>query len=347
MLHVNSITWLLDCSSSGSERGLFDERWPEQAEELADALADILAKYSSPGALRVMEGDDSAAADCRNDLDQALCEFGLCELPAEPYLLTRAAVCLGARLAPVSFVSSTPARVVLGEVDVANGVDRATVPAGLPRIAVAVGNGVAITEAPDAVRRSAGGERLVVIGDSTGQAVNGDVNALRAWGFLLEAAQLVGAAQALIRYGVAYVSERQQFGVPVGSFQGVAHPLAEAATAVQAADLLVRHAAYIADCDGAVPLYAAAMAAAKARSASRQAASTVHQALGGYGFTIEADCQLYSRRIRAWSAAMADPMPTLGALARTLADPATRPEITDLWQFDHGFSLPRWARDTC
>lgn len=322
---------------------MFDERWPEEAEELADALDGILAKYCSPAALRVMEADGPESADRRQDLDQALRKFGLGELSAEPCLLTRAAVCLGARLAPVPFVSATPARMVLDESDVANGVDRATIPSGLPRAVVASGGGVAIVDVAGEIRRSAGGERLVVIGDLAGQAVDADVDALRAWGFLLEAAQLVGAAQALLRHGVGYVSERHQFGVPVGSFQGVAHPLAETATALQAADLLTRHAGYLADCDGAVPLFAAAMAAAKARSASRLAAGTVHQALGGYGFTVEADCQLYSRRIRAWTAAMADPMPTLGMLARTLSDPATRDQVTDLWQFDRGFALPRWA----
>ncbi|AEF37776.1 acyl-CoA dehydrogenase family protein [Mycolicibacter sinensis] len=325
---------------------MFDERWPEEAEELADALDGILVKYCSPDALRAMESDGSESTERRDELDKALREFGLRELPAESYLLTRASVCLGARLAPISFVSSTPARVVLGEVDVANGVDRTTVPAGLPRIAVAAGARIAIGEASNAVRRSAGGELVVMVGEIAGAEVDGDLDAVRSWGFLLEAAQLVGAAQALIHYGVGYVSQRRQFGVPIGSFQGVAHPLAEAATAVQAADLLTRHAAYLADCDGAVPLFAAAMAAAKARSSSRQAASTVHQALGGYGFTVEADCQLYSRRIRAWTAAMADPMPTLGALARTLADPASRSEVPDVWQFNRGFALPRWARET-
>ena len=263
----------------------------------------------------------------------------------DPYLLTRAAVTLGAHLAPVPFASATPASVLLGERGVANGVDRPMVPAGLSRVVVAVGSGLGISPLTGAGRRSAAGERVVLVGDISPQACDGDVDAMRAWGFLLESAQLVGAAHALIRYGVDYVGERRQFGVPVGSFQGVSHPLADAATAVQAADLLVRHAAYLAATDGAVPLFAAVMAAAKARTASRQAAATVHQALGGYGFTLEADCQLYSRRIRTWSAAMPDPGPWLARLARTLAEPATRDEVTDLWQFDRGFTLPRWARE--
>lgn len=324
---------------------MFDERWPPEAEELGDALAAVLAKYCPPETLRALDGDDCEAASRVEQLDQALRGFGLWDLPADPYLLTRAAVTLGAHLAPVPFVSAMPAFAALGERGVANGVDRPLVPAGLARVAVVLGSGLGIAPMPSVVRHSAAGERVVLVEAVNPQAHAGDVNALRSWGFLLESAQLVGAAHALIRYGAGYVAERRQFGVPVGSFQGVAHPLADAATAVQAADLLTRHAAYLAACDGAVPLFAAVMAAAKARAAARQAATVVHQALGGYGFTIEADCQLFSRRIRTWSAAMPDPRPWLARLARTLADPATRETITDLWQFDRGFTLPRWARE--
>ncbi|SBS79096.1 Acyl-CoA dehydrogenase [uncultured Mycobacterium sp.] len=322
---------------------MFDERWPRDAEELGEALAAVLAKHCPPDALRAL--DDSAPGDLAY-LRQPLDDFGLWDLPTEPLLLVRAAVTLGEHLAPVPFVSAVPAYVVLGERSVANGVDRDIIPAGLDRVVVAVGDGIGIAAPSGPVRRSAAGEGVMVLGALTPEAIDGDADALRAWGFLLEAAQLVGAAQALIRYGVGYVSERRQFGAPVGSFQGVAHPLAEVATAVHAADLLTRHAAFLADTDGRLPLFAAAMAAAKARSASRQAAATVHQALGGYGFTIEADAQLYSRRIRGWSAAMPDPGPWLADLARMLADPATRDTVTDLWQFDRGFTLPRWARES-
>ncbi|MCX2930596.1 acyl-CoA dehydrogenase family protein [Mycobacterium sp. CVI_P3] len=328
---------------------MFDERWPAEAEELADALDAVLAKYSAPDVLRSL--DDRRSAEPGEGLDrlrQAVAEFGLWELPTDPLLVTRAAMCIGAHLAPVPFVSVTPCRIALGESDVANGLDRSTVPAGVPRIAVAAGAGVGIVATSGSVRISAAGEPLVLVDTVAAHVreVSGDAELLRAWGFLLEAARLVGAAQMLIRYGVEYVSERKQFGVPVGSFQGVAHPLAEAATAVQAADLLTRHAAYLADCDGNLPLWAAVMAAAKARTASRQTASTVHQALGGYGFTIEADCQLYSRRIRSWTSEMPDPVHWLADMARTLADPIRRDGVKDLWQFDRGFTLPRWARQS-
>jgi len=324
---------------------MFDERWPQEAEELSGALAALLAKHCTPETLRALELAEPELAGPAEELDRALSDFGLWELPPDPYLLTRAAITLGAHLVPTQFVSATPARVLLDETGVANGVDRPMVPAGLTRVAVSMDPGLGIAPLPTTVRRSAAGERVVLVDDVAPQACDGDVDAMRAWGFLLESARLVGASHALIRYGVDYVAERRQFGVPVGSFQAVSHPLADAVTDVQAADLLVRHAAYLAATDCAVPLFASVMAAAKARAASRRAAATVHQALGGYGFTVEADCQLYSRCIRAWSAAMPDPGPWLAQLARAVADPATRDEVADLWQFDHGFTLPRWARE--
>ena len=52
-------------------------------------------------------------------LDQALRDFGLWDLPADPYLLTRAAVTLGAHLSLMVFVLATPAYVLLGEPGVA------------------------------------------------------------------------------------------------------------------------------------------------------------------------------------------------------------------------------------
>ena len=90
-------------------------------------------------------------------LDHAVSEFGLWDLPPDAYLLTRAAVTLGAHLAPMPFVSATPAQVAARRATrVANGVDRAVVPAVLPRVVVAVGlrcESVPRQEASDSVQR--------------------------------------------------------------------------------------------------------------------------------------------------------------------------------------------------
>jgi len=118
---------------------------------------------------------------------------------------------------------------------------------------------------------------------------------------ILASARLVGASEALLDVGVAYAKEREQFGQPIGAFQAVAHKLVDCAIAVDGAGLLVKKAAWLArDGDDATTL--AAMARWKATQAGRLTATHVHQVMGGYGFAIEENCQLYSRRIRAWAA---------------------------------------------
>ena len=64
---------------------------------------------------------------------------------------------------------------------------------------------------------------------------------------VLMAGALVGLAGAALEVGVEYAKQRHQFGVPIGSFQAIAHDLADVATAVDGAQLLVREAAWAAD----------------------------------------------------------------------------------------------------
>ena len=124
---------------------------------------------------------------------------------------------------------------------------------------------------------------------------------------VLTAGALVGLAGAALELGVEYAKQRQQFGVPIGSFQALAHRLADVATAVEGALLLVREAAWAADEGEADATALARMAflfAARAAQDTSAAALHVH---GGYGFTLEYDVQLYLRRAKAWPLALGDP----------------------------------------
>ncbi|MFC5746315.1 acyl-CoA dehydrogenase family protein [Actinomadura rugatobispora] len=117
---------------------------------------------------------------------------------------------------------------------------------------------------------------------------------------LLTAAQLVGLAARALEIAVAYVRERRVFGRPVGSFQTVSHKLADHATAVDGARLLVREAAWAADADDP---RARALSAMAFCYAAEQAVAVTADALhfhGGYGFTTEYDIQLYYRRAQAY-----------------------------------------------
>ena len=123
----------------------------------------------------------------------------------------------------------------------------------------------------------------------------------------LMAGALVGLASAALELGVEYAKQRHQFGVPIGSFQSIAHGLADVATAVDGAQLLVRQAAWAADEDEADATALARMSFLFAARAAQQATAAALHVHGGYGFTLEYDIQLYHRRAKAWPLLLGDP----------------------------------------
>ena len=123
----------------------------------------------------------------------------------------------------------------------------------------------------------------------------------------LTAGALVGLAGAALELGVEYAKQRQQFGVPIGSFQALAHGLADAATAVDGARLLAREAAWAADEGEADATALARMAFLFAARSAQQSTAVALHVHGGYGFTLEYDIQLYHRRAKAWPLLLGDP----------------------------------------
>ncbi len=113
---------------------------------------------------------------------------------------------------------------------------------------------------------------------------------------VVAAADLCGCARGAIELGAAYVRTREQFGKPIGSFQGVAFQLVEAFVGLKAAWDLTLYAAWAVD-EG-TPDAAAHVHAAKARAgqAAVFAAERTIQVHGGMGITWEADPHLYLRR---------------------------------------------------
>jgi len=108
------------------------------------------------------------------------------------------------------------------------------------------------------------------------------------------AGQAVGLAEAALEATVTYTSEREQFGRPVGSFQGVQWMLADMSVATDAAGLLCYRAARMAD---AGKNYTAAAAKAKL-FASEIAADVARKAVelhGGYGCTRDMPVERYYR----------------------------------------------------
>jgi alkylation response protein AidB-like acyl-CoA dehydrogenase len=97
-------------------------------------------------------------------------------------------------------------------------------------------------------------------------------------------AQMVGTAQGALDDALAYTAERQQFGQPIGEFQGVQFQLARMATELEAARLMVYNAARLKDA-GEPFLTEAAMAKLFSSEVAEHVTSSAVDLLGGIGFT--------------------------------------------------------------
>src|SRR5437764_562810 len=109
---------------------------------------------------------------------------------------------------------------------------------------------------------------------------------------LIIAAQALGMAQRAFDDALAYVKERKQFGRPIGSFQTLKHRLADLATEIEAARLLVYDVAARSDANPEVTLpREASMAKLKATEVAKQATLEGMQMMGGYGYATEYDME--------------------------------------------------------
>lgn len=122
----------------------------------------------------------------------------------------------------------------------------------------------------------------VLSGPGQGEIVALDAFAL---GRVSIAAQLVGLAQAALDAAVAHASVREQFGQPIGSFQGVRLPLAAISTDIEAARLLTWHCARAVERDApqGQQLRLAAMAKYTASRTATRASSQAIDTFGGRG----------------------------------------------------------------
>ena len=96
-------------------------------------------------------------------------------------------------------------------------------------------------------------------------------------------AQMVGLAQGALDHAVRYVKERKQFGKSIAEFQGVQFQIARTATDLEAARLLVYHAARLRE-SGAPFVTEAAMCKLFSSEMAERVASLAVNLFGGYGF---------------------------------------------------------------
>jgi alkylation response protein AidB-like acyl-CoA dehydrogenase len=134
---------------------------------------------------------------------------------------------------------------------------------------------------------------------------------------LLAAAMLAAMGRKSLEDASLYAKERQAFDRPIGSYQGLAHPLADAVTEIDGARLLVWRAASSAADDGDAAAYLS-MAYWWAIRANAVAVVKAMRVYGGYGVSMEYDAQIYFRRSRALSMLLGDPENELALLGDRL-----------------------------
>jgi alkylation response protein AidB-like acyl-CoA dehydrogenase len=112
------------------------------------------------------------------------------------------------------------------------------------------------------------------------------------------AAEMCGAAAAVLDMSVEYTKMRKQFDRAIATFQAIQHKLADMKVLLENARSLVYYAAWALDTGAPDARLAAAMAKAYAGEACARVTADAVQVHGGIGFTWEHDLHLYFKRVK-------------------------------------------------
>jgi alkylation response protein AidB-like acyl-CoA dehydrogenase len=271
---------------------------------LADAVNALLARRAGPERLRALHG----AYD--HDLEDALAHAGFLDLfrspdagPLEAALVVEAVsraagvAAVGARALVAPALAEeplTPPVALSAEED--PGPVRFGAQARTLLVAGAEDASVVALAPGDATPvRSSYGYPMAALTPGPGRSLGpGSGARMRAWWRVALAVEAVGAMRAALDLTVGYVSERRQFGRPVGSFQALQHRLAEAAVLVEGSRWLALEAAW-----RGAPDEAAATAATHATLAAHRICTETHQMTGAIGLTTEYDLHVWTMRLEA------------------------------------------------
>ncbi|HVV07965.1 acyl-CoA dehydrogenase family protein [Amycolatopsis sp.] len=140
---------------------------------------------------------------------------------------------------------------------------------------------------------------------------------------VLVAADSLGAAERMLELAVEYSKQRQQFGVPIGSFQAVKHAAATMLVTVESARSLVYYAAAAVEQEHEDFVLHAAAAKAQVCAEAVRAADSALTMHGAIGYTWEHDLQLFYKRAKlndrlfgtpaVWNERLASELPLLPA----------------------------------
>ncbi len=152
--------------------------------------------------------------------------------------------------------------------------------------------------------------------------------ALEEWK-LLSAAALNGLGREAVRLAAAYACERHAFGVPIGTYQALSHPLANFITELEGGRLFVWKVIHeIASGDPGAAAHVPMALWWNARCANIAAIQSL-RTFGGYGLTTEYDIHFYNLRAKAWMLIHGDPQRLLQQAGRRLyaSESAALPEV--------------------
>ena len=303
----------------------------EQQRDFAASIDAALGAADLPGAIRAWSAGDTAPG---RKVWEQLADLGVTALAvpekfdgieAHPVDLVVALERLGRWCVPGPVAESIAVAPVLLASDeqaercaaLASGELIATValPPQTPRAVDADTAGLVLLATDDGVAEAAPGDRHESVDLSrplydvtaTGQAWQADLQRAYEFGALATAAQLVGAAEALLRDTVDYAKQRAQFGRVIGSYQAIKHKLADVHIAIELARPLLYGAALsLADypSESARDVSAAKAAASDAGLLAARSALQTH---GAIGFTQEHDLSLWLLRVQALRSAWGTP----------------------------------------
>jgi hypothetical protein len=145
---------------------------------------------------------------------------------------------------------------------------------------------------------------------SLGREAGGESISPQAWQHVVHSAlvtcsaELVGVGRQLLDSAVEYAGTRQQFGRPIGAFQGLQWKLVDAALELERAASAVAWAALCVDAQAPEAARAVHCAKLEAGGAARRCARTSLQVHGGIGYTWEHGLHFWLRRAYAGDAFM-------------------------------------------
>lgn len=143
----------------------------------------------------------------------------------------------------------------------------------------------------------------------------------RALADVARAAQLAGGSRSLVALASEHARTRKQFRKPIGDFQAVAHPLAQAHMRSEAAGSLARLAAFQLDAGDPDAQRTAAQARLSAATAAEETVHVVHQVFGAVGITLEGPIYHRTRRLRQWIADAPSAVVARETVLRALGSP--------------------------